>query len=155
MAAQTKGKVMTSMFDEDDDGLPAQKAGFDDKTAWGRINGRDRRRYARLWGVDLDRPREDLPNSEALPSGEEEFSLNVKMMSCDHAAAEGYRFGGKSLPHRHVDKEEFAAAWRPITLSEMYDQIIAERTAALGRDPASERDAFEARDPDSDPEPDH
>ena len=52
---------MTSLFDEDDDGLPPQKAGFDDKTAWGRINGRDRRRYARLWGVDLDRPREELP----------------------------------------------------------------------------------------------
>ena len=52
-------KAMTSLFDEDDDGLPPQKAGFDDKTAWGRINGRDRRRYARLWGVDLDRPRED------------------------------------------------------------------------------------------------
>jgi hypothetical protein len=149
---------MTSLFDEDDDDLPAQKAGFDDKTAWGRINGRDRRRYARLWGVDLDRRREDLPNGEALWSGEEEFSLNVKMMSCDHAAAEGYRPGGKSLPHRHVDEEEFAAAWRPITLSEMYDEIIAERIAALGRDPASERDerdAFEARDPDSDPEPDH
>jgi hypothetical protein len=150
------------MNDDDlDDFPPPLRPSFDDKTAWGRINGRDRRRYARLWGVDLDRPREDLPNGEALPSGEEEFSLNVKMMSCDHAAAEGYRPGGKSLPHRHVDKEEFAAAWRPMTLSEIYDEMIAERIAALGRDPASEqderdkRDAFEARDPDSDPEPDH
>jgi hypothetical protein len=163
MAAQTKGKVMTSMLDEDDDGLPAQRAGFDDKTAWGRINGRDRRRYARLWGVDLDRPREDLPNGEALPSGEEEFNLYVKMMSCDHSVAEGYRPGGKSLPHRHVDEEEFAAAWRPMTESEMLDEIIAERIAALGGDAAANRrpresddeSSFEARDPDSDPESHH
>ena len=56
---------MTSLFDEDDDCLPPQKAGFDDKTAWGRINGRDRRRYASLWGVDLDRPREDCRRGPA------------------------------------------------------------------------------------------
>ena len=130
----TKGKAMTSLFDEDDDGLPPQKAGFDDKTPWGRINGRDRHRYARLWGVDLDRPREELPEGD-LPSGEEEFNLYVKMMSCDHSVAEGYRPGGKSLPHRHVDEEEFAAAWRPMTESEMLDEIIAERIAALGGEP--------------------
>ena len=32
----------------------------------------------------------------------------------------------------HVDEEEFAAAWRPMTESEMLDEIIAERIAALG-----------------------
>ena len=129
---------MTSLFDEDDDGLPPQKARVDDKTPWGRINGRDRCRYARLWGVDLDRPREELPEGD-LPSGEEEFNLYVKMMSCDHSVAEGYRPGGKSLPHRHVDEEEFAAAWRPMTESEMLDEIIAERIAALGGDAAANR----------------
>ena len=146
---------MTSLFDEDDDGLPPQKAGFDDKTPWGRINGRDRRRYARLWGVDLDRPREELPEG-VLMSGEEEFILNSKLMSFDHAIAEGYRIGGRSLPHRHVDEEEFAAAWRPPTLSDVYDEIIAERIAALGKaapaGAAREHDSFEARDPNSDPD---
>ena len=152
---------MTSLFDEDDDGLPPQKAGFDDKTPWGRINGRDRRRYARLWGVDLDRPREELPEG-VLMSGEEEFSLDIKLMCLDRYKTEdAMRDRGMSWAEAHVDEEEFAEAWRPPTESEMLDEIIAERIAALARDPASresddaEAEPFEARDPDSDPEPHH
>jgi hypothetical protein len=123
----------------DDDDLPPPRPSYDDKTAWGRINGRDRRRYARLWGVDLDRPAED-----DCPSGEEEFNLDVKMMSSEHSKAEG-PIGGPG--HRTIDKEEFAAAWRPMTESEYLDEIIAERIAALGR-----RDS---EPPDLDPEPRH
>ena len=129
----TKGKAMTSLFDEDDDGLPPQKAGFDDKTPWGRIR-RDRRPTP-AYGASTSIGRARNCRKGILPSGEEEFNLYVKMMSCDHSVAEGYRPGGKSLPHRHVDEEEFAAAWRPMTESEMLDEIIAERIAALGGEP--------------------
>jgi hypothetical protein len=150
------------MNDDDlDDFPPPLRPSFDDKTAWGRINGRDRRRYARLWGVDLDRPREELPEG-VLMSGEEEFSLDIKLMFFDRYKTEdAMRDQGMSWGEAHVDEEEFAEAWRPPTESEMLDEIIAERIAALARDPASrepddaEAEPFEARDPDFDPEPHH
>ena len=53
------------------------------------------------------------------------------MMCFDHAAAEG-TIAAASSSQRHVDEEEFAEAWRPTTESEMLDEIIAERIAALG-----------------------
>ena len=88
---------MTSMFDEDDDGLPPQKAGFDDKTAWGRINGRDRRRYARLWGVDLDRPREDCLTARSCER-RGRVQPDVKLMCFDHYKTEdAMRDRGMSL----------------------------------------------------------
>ena len=50
-------------------------------------------------------------------SGEEEFSLNVKLMCSDHATRKTpCAIGGRVWrPSRHVDEEEFADAWRPPT----------------------------------------
>jgi hypothetical protein len=112
--------------DSDDlDGLRPHPHGYDDKTAWGRINGRDRRKYARLWGIDLDIPPFDEPGGH-YPGGEADFDLTVKLMSFDHGTAQGsYRDG----THRDIDEEEFAAAWRPPTESEMLDEIIVARIA--------------------------
>jgi hypothetical protein len=105
----------------DDDDLPPQRPVYDDKTDWGRINGRDKRKYARLWGVDLDQPADDDY------SGEEHYSLCIKMMFIAHCEAEG-PIGEPG--HRKIDLEEFARAWRPPTESEMLDEIIAERRRA-------------------------
>jgi hypothetical protein len=110
------------MNDDDlDDFPPPLRPSFDDKTAWGRINGRDRRRYAALWGVDLD-----APAGDDYPNGEEHYSLCVKMMVIHHGTVEG-PIGEPS--HRTIDLEEFAAAWRPMTESEYFDELIAERIA--------------------------
>jgi hypothetical protein len=131
---------------DDDDDLPPQPRPPDDTTPHGRIWGRDKRRYARLWGVDLDRPADDDYN------GEEDFRITYLMMSSDHHDAEDEMFGpigsrafggGKVLPDgtyrpRHpfddeIPLEEFAAAWRPLTMSEMIEMEIAERIAAERR----------------------
>jgi|SRR5271165_2401916 len=118
---------------DDDDDLPPQPRPPDDTTPYGRIWGRDKRRYAKLWDVDLDRPASDEG-----PSGEEEFRTTYLLMSMDHSAAEDEMFGpiggGKDGRKRHpfndqLDKEEFAAAWRPPTVSEMIEEEIAERIA--------------------------
>jgi hypothetical protein len=128
-------------LDDDDDDLPPQPRPPDDTTPYGRIWGRDKRRYARLWGVDLDRPA-----SDDCPSGEEEFRTTYLLMSMDHSAAEDQTFGpigsrafggGKVLPDGtyrprhpfddHLDEEEFAAAWRPPTMSEMIEEEIERR----------------------------
>jgi hypothetical protein len=114
---------MTMPLDDDDD-LPPPRPTYDDKTAWGRINGRDRHRYAALWGVDLDRPRED-----DLMSGEEEYGLTVKLMTSDHHKCEDRALGpiGVRGGREGIDLEEFAAAWRPMTESEYLDEEIERR----------------------------
>jgi hypothetical protein len=99
-------------------------------------------------GVDLDRPREDDPfgTGQALMSGEEEFSLDLKMMSVAHHDAEEAVFGpiGGSKDGRRrqfsdgLDEEDFAAAWRPPTMADMLDEIILERIEAERRQRESE-----------------
>jgi hypothetical protein len=140
--------MVTPMIDYDDD-LPPQRRPSDDTTPYGRIWGRDKRRYARLWGVVLDRPASDEE-----PSGEEEFRTTYLMMTMDHNAAEDEMFGpiggGKNGRPRHpfndeIPKEEFAAAWRPMTESEMIEEEIAERLAEERR--------RRGQPPDSDPDP--
>ena len=119
------------MIDDDDD-PPRRRAAPDPNTPMGRIEGIHRRRYARLWRVDLD-----LPADDDYSGGQAEFDLCLKMMWCDHVKAEG-PISGPS--HREIDLEEFASAWRPPSLSELIEEIIAERIAAerAARDPDPE-----------------
>jgi hypothetical protein len=135
---------------DDDDDLPPQPRPPDDTTSYGRIWGRDKRRYARLWGVDLDRRTSD----DCPIGGDEEFRTTYLLMSMDHAAAEDEMFGpiggGKDGRPRHpfndhLDKEEFAAAWRPPTESEMIEEEIERR----------EEEARRRRYPNPDPETRH
>ncbi len=126
----------------DDDDPPPQRRPPDPSTPEGRIQGIHRRRYARLWGIDLDMPADD-----DYPGGEADFELTYKLMSFDHHKAEesvfgpigGYNRDGRERRFSdELDLEEFAAAWRPPTMSEMIEMEIAERIAAERR----------ARDPD-------
>ena len=49
-------------------------------------------------------------------SGEEEFSLDIKLMCFDRYKTEdAMRDQGMSWREAHVDEEEFAEAWRPPT----------------------------------------
>jgi len=145
---------------DDDDALPPVKREYDDKTAHGRINGRDRRKYAHLWGIDLDRPAED-----DCISGQREFDIDYMTMSGEHYEAEG-PVGDRG--RRKIDLEQFAAAWRPMTLSEFYEEEIFERERAEAERLRQRAEAEAARrrgqddlevrdsdDPDPDPETGH
>ena len=106
---------------DDDDLIPIRHPP-NPATPWGRIKGRDRRRYARLWGIDLDLEFDGY-------SGQADFDLSFKMMFCDDAEAEGI---GRP-EHRTIDPEKFAAAWRPPTMSEMIEEEIARRRAEAAK----------------------
>jgi hypothetical protein len=81
-----------------------------DATPYGRIIGRDRWRYAQAWDCDL-----------TTAEGREEFSICCKMMSCARAELEG--IGKGPPPWRKIDLEQFAANWRPPTLSETLEWL--------------------------------
>jgi hypothetical protein len=103
-------------IDRDDlDPTPSRRPP-DDATPMGRIEGRDRERYARLWGVDLD-----------TAAGQEDFDTDCKMMWVEHAETEGVP-GEPS--YRAIDLEQFARAWRPMSESEYYEAEIERRKAA-------------------------
>lgn len=71
-------------------------------TPLNRICGRDARRYAEAWGIDLD---DDL--------GRQLFNVEVKFMSAAHGEAEA------ALPWaERIDLEAFAEKWRPPTYAE-------------------------------------
>jgi hypothetical protein len=72
--------------------------------------GRDRWRYAELWGCDL-----------STETGRKEFTLCTKFMSMDRAEAEGIGKGPSPWPK--IDLEQFAANWRPPTMSETLEWL--------------------------------
>jgi hypothetical protein len=96
------------MSDADDGLPPLKRPAPDERRPLGRIEGRDKRKYARLWRIELD-----------WEFGEDDFDVCCKMMWCDWAKS--------NKPH--LDLEEFAAAWMPPTESEMIEEEIAERIA--------------------------
>jgi hypothetical protein len=115
-----------TMPDDDLDPIPVRRPP-DDSTPHGRIEGRDRRKYARLWGIDLDIPPDDV---YGYPGGQAEFDLVYKLMGGDlHQAEEARRAAGMSWRESALDLEEFAAAWRPPSESEMIEEEIAWRIA--------------------------
>jgi hypothetical protein len=107
------------MTDDDDlDSVPVRKAP-DPSTPMGRIEGHDQSKYARLWGIDLDTPADD-----DYPGGQADFELTIKLMWCDWAEARGSFLDNT---RREIDLEDFAAAWRPPTMSEMIEEEIERR----------------------------
>jgi hypothetical protein len=106
---------------DDDELEPIIRRPPSDATAWGRINGRDRRLYARLWGCDLD--------SE---DGREDFDITFKMMFVDHAEAEGVP---GELGYHTIDEETFARNWRPPPMSELIETLLANERARRAEPP--------------------
>jgi hypothetical protein len=97
---------------DDDELEPIIRRPPSDATAFGRIKGRDRFLYARLWGCDLD-----------TEDGREDFDITFKMMFCAHAEAEGV----PGLPgYRAIDEETFARNWRPPPMSELIETLLAD-----------------------------
>jgi hypothetical protein len=92
----------------DDDDEPRRLPS--DATPYGRIIGRDRWRCAELWGCDL-----------TTAEGRETFRILSMMMSCARAEIEG--IGKGRPPWRKIDLEQFAANWRPPSLSEILQDL--------------------------------
>jgi hypothetical protein len=130
------------MIDNEFDPIPVRLPP-DDRTPMGRIEGRDKRRYARLWGIDLDAPADD----DGYPGGRADFDLCIKMMFCDHAELDRPHLDGGPM-WRNIDLEEFAAAWRPPTESEMIEEEIDRQIAERIAEERARREA-EAPDPET------
>ena len=131
------------MIDDDDNDFPPLRPSHDDRTAYGRICGRDREIYAKAWGIPLDYV------EDGVPIGEQLFRYATMDMSMEYSEVAPRAQWGEG-----PDEEQFALRWRPKTLSEMIEDEIerrraeeAERIAALGRPPSETRD--------SDPETHH
>ncbi len=139
-----------TLEDEPDDRPPLQPP-HDDRTAYGRICGRDREIYAKAWGIPLDYV------EDGVPIGEQLFRYACMDMSMEYSEVAPRAQWGEG-----PDEEQFALRWRPKTLSEMIEDEIerhraeeTERIAALGRQPREQegRDGLKTRD--SDPETHH
>jgi hypothetical protein len=123
--------------DDDFDPIPVRRPPYD-STPYGRIWGRDKRKYARLWGIDLD-----LPPDGDYPGGEADFRVTCLLMGHDHHLAEEQAFGQwgggpdgrRRSVHDEIPLEEFAAAWTPPTEEDFIEEEIERREAeaALGR----------------------
>jgi hypothetical protein len=95
-------------LDELDDERPRR----DPETPLGRILGRDARRYAEAWGIDLDDPSVG-PDGDSRPLSHRLFDVETKFMLLAHSEAEdGLPWGER------IDLETFALGWRPATIAE-------------------------------------
>ena len=137
-----------TLEDEDDDFRPLQPR-YDDRTAYGRICGRDREIYAKAWGIPLDYV------EDGVPIGEQLFRY-----AC-HGHVDGVLRGRAARamgrrPRRRTIRAALAAENPQRTVSKTKSsgggRRKPRRIAALGRQPSEQdgRDGFKTRDSDPD-----